>query len=515
MKYLFFLFPLIAFSQGTFYIQQSDVLAFPGAEGHGKNADYGRGSSSVYFVTNTNDTGAGSLRQATLDARLKTTKAIVIFRTGGMADFDADLFFGGSDGANSGNVYFAGQTAPGGGFAIRNTSVTNGRKAWLRGSDIILRHIRSRGGDTAQNDALTIGHTTISYTMSDIIVDHCSFSYAEDENVAFATKTSANQNDQGLITNVSITNNIIAEPSGFNMIIYGENMTNLSFIKNYLALGSERHPFAQGLEITYEWINNLVYWGNDPMQGAPRQTLDLIGNYYDPGDGRVWAFSHPTFRLVDCNTSNCPPSGDSNYTGTLTYYTDNYDEHEPGDVATYNTNLSTYLQGSPNVSSGYSAIAASSVPSVVLGADGSGAGVNTSQGRDSFDTKVIADFNDRTGHTGYDTKSYPSLSAGTPYTDTDSDGLSDQYELDQGGTTTSINRDDRPGTALLSDGRTMNQQRDIPTYATTGYTHIDIFLADLAGDWDGFATEASDAVVVTTTSNNVRGSSGPIRVFIN
>lgn len=70
-----FLTPIIgAFALQTFV---SALPAFPGAEGFGANAVGGR-EGTVYVVTNLNDSGAGSLRDA-----VSAKHRIVVFAVGG------------------------------------------------------------------------------------------------------------------------------------------------------------------------------------------------------------------------------------------------------------------------------------------------------------------------------------------------------------------------------------------------------------------------------------------------
>lgn len=75
-------------------------LAFPGAEGMGQNAEGGR-FGSVYKVTNLNDSGEGSLRDA-----VSSPNRIVVFEVGGLIEIGDRIVV-------ESNIYIAGQTAPG------------------------------------------------------------------------------------------------------------------------------------------------------------------------------------------------------------------------------------------------------------------------------------------------------------------------------------------------------------------------------------------------------------------
>src|ERR1041384_5391372 len=88
-------------------------LAFPTAQGFGRFATGGRGGR-VVAVTNLNDAGAGSFREAL--AAFPGEPLTIIFRVGGTITLQSEIQ------VKRSNLTIAGQTAPGSGICLKGHS---------------------------------------------------------------------------------------------------------------------------------------------------------------------------------------------------------------------------------------------------------------------------------------------------------------------------------------------------------------------------------------------------------
>ena len=239
-------------------------LAFPGAEGFGKHAVGGRGGRTI-IVTNLNDSGPGSLREAVEQKGSRT----VVFAVSGTIELNTPLR------VNNDSITIAGQTAPGDGICLKDQPLV------VNGSHIIIRYIRVRLGDKFQhdNDAVSGGR----YGQHDVILDHLSVSYSIDECLSiYKTK---NLTVQWCLVSHSLAHSRHTKGAhGFGGIWGGYGAT---FHHNLLANHSSRNPRFSSVEGTkqVDMRNNVVYnWGFKSAYGGGRHgEINMVGNYYKPG----------------------------------------------------------------------------------------------------------------------------------------------------------------------------------------------------------------------------------------
>jgi hypothetical protein len=245
--------------------------AFPGAEGAGKWATGGRGGS-VYEVTNLNDSGPGSLREA-----VSGSNRTVVFRVSGTIELQTGLEIAGS------NLTIAGQTAPGGGICVsgRGTSIKGGAH------DIVIRYLRFRLGDrnAAADDAFNTNVPgSVSPQIRNLIIDHCSFSWAVDE--CLSPYGNFDVTVQWCIISEGLA--LSAHPKsrhGYGGIWGGERN---SYHHNLIAHQGGRQPrfgYTEGITLEVDHRNNVVYdYGYTSVYGGEwANGINIVNNFYKPG----------------------------------------------------------------------------------------------------------------------------------------------------------------------------------------------------------------------------------------
>lgn len=260
---------------------EAQTLAFPEAEGFGRFATGARtslASASVYRVTNLNDSGAGSFRDA-----VSQSNRFVVFDVGGVVTLNSTAVV-------SSNVTIAGQTAPGG-FALYGD-----RLAFTGANNSISRYLAVRKGEAGtREDTVNLSRGT------NMIFDHMSVTWGVDE--TFSMNPATGQ----VIDNITIQNSVIAQGldrlghSAGGLMTLGEG-SRFSIVKSLFADNVTRNPKVRGEN---EFINNVIY-GYETAGYIMGDTVNMsshanaIGNYFieGPVDGSSpFASGTPQFEI--------------------------------------------------------------------------------------------------------------------------------------------------------------------------------------------------------------------------
>ncbi|MES2276139.1 MAG: hypothetical protein V4592_08950 [Bacteroidota bacterium] len=254
---LFKVLILGATTAGFTNIACAQQLAFPGAEGFGRFATGGRGGT-IYHVTNLNDTGDGSFRDA-----VSKPNRIVVFDVSGVIKITDKI-------AASPKITIAGQTAPGQGIVVYGNGVSFADSS-------IIRYMRFRGSINMPRGACTV----VADNCKDVIFDHVSVEWGRWDN--FHIKGT---------TNITLQYCLIGEPidpQRFGALF--EDPHNVTVHHCLWIDNQSRNPKAKA---GIEYINNVVYnWGGTGFVGGHSGAdhfQDVIGNYFiaGPNSGRAY-----------------------------------------------------------------------------------------------------------------------------------------------------------------------------------------------------------------------------------
>ncbi|PTQ95748.1 hypothetical protein C8P68_105256 [Mucilaginibacter yixingensis] len=246
------------------------IPAFPGAEGGGAWTMGGRGGK-VIVVTNLNDDGPGSLRWACEQGGAR----IVVFNVAGIIHIKTPIS------VRAPYISIEGQTAPGDGVCVA------GESFWVDTHDVVIRYMRFRRGETnvgRRDDA--IGGNPVG----NIIIDHVSASWGLDENMSMYRHMFDPQDgskEQKLPTaNITTQNCIYSESLDYWNHAFGSTTggENSLLTRNLWADNTGRNP-SVGENGVYNFINNVVFnWDHRSMDGGDYTTnYNVINNYFKPG----------------------------------------------------------------------------------------------------------------------------------------------------------------------------------------------------------------------------------------
>ena len=425
-----------------------EIPAFPGAQGFGRYTRGGRGGA-VIKVTNLEDSGTGSLRHAIKQKGPRT----VIFEVSGTIELQSNLKI------NRGRITIAGQTAPGDGITLKNFGLV------IAASEVIVRFIRSRPGSEmgVENDAISITKG------SNIIIDHCSASWAVDETLSVSPSGSDTSRP---INEVTVQWSIISESlnssvhskgeHGYGSLVRGSAGARYSFHHNLWAHHRARMP-RPGNYIDsatdpegplFDFRNNVFYnWGNKSSgYNADTHSIsryNFINNYY----------------LRGVNSTGALAFSESNSLSD-SYFSGNFMNHEqpPNDWklvrfadARDKGNDSAFPVGQIKTDT-----APAAYEKVLRWA-------GASLARDDVDERVIRSVRDSGGQIIDSQNSvggWPTLRTQAPKADRDNDGLPDEWEVLHG-----LDPDDVSDNRQDSDG--------------DGYTNLEAYINGLVSDKTG------------------------------
>jgi len=277
---------LLALLVLVFFLYTPSIFA--DLEGFASDGNFGFGGD-VYRVTNLNNSGAGSLRDA-----CSQSDRFIVFETSGTINLSSGgpIYLDNVD-----SITIAGQTAPSPGIQLKGAGI------WIvNGShDILIQHLFIRPGDDygGQNPDHVMGmRMSWSDTYEEvynIVIDHCSLEWGIDGNANIYCQKAHD---------ITYSNCIMAEclGSGRNFAMQPGTGTDgpddISIIKNLIATTTDRNPLIKG-GCEVEVINNLIYncyhhvihIGDGDETGMPAK-VSIIGNSRKIGPYDKWNYNY-------------------------------------------------------------------------------------------------------------------------------------------------------------------------------------------------------------------------------
>lgn len=253
----------------------------------------GRGGTIVR-VTSLAAAGPGSLAEALAHRG----RRLVVFEVGGVIDLAGAVLR-----ITEPEVSVAGQTAPHPGITLIRGGVS------IRTHDVVLQHIRVRPGTAgkAKRSGWEVDGINTSTGAHDVIVDHCSLSWATDENLTASGERFYGPTPEtwraGTTHRVTFSNNIVGEGLSKATHLKGEhskgtlihdNVTDAAVVRNLFLSNVERSPLfkggARGIVVN-NWIVNpgesAVKYGlvQQEWNERPQQTgqMAVVGNAFSYG----------------------------------------------------------------------------------------------------------------------------------------------------------------------------------------------------------------------------------------
>ncbi|MCB0335654.1 MAG: hypothetical protein KDD62_05090 [Bdellovibrionales bacterium] len=265
-----------------------ELPVFPGAVGYGTSTVAGSGrhlstpATNIYFVTNLNDSGSGSLRECAE----ATQPRVCIFEKSGVIELQSAIDI------RYPYITIAGQTAPSPGVTIIGAGLRIGSH------DVLVQHLAIRVGDNpngpdpGSRDGIAVARLSSSAAAYNVVIDHVSITWAIDENLSTWYDNTHDVTFSHLLVAEGLNDSIHPKGPHSKGVMIGDYTQRLSMHHSLIAHNWERNPYFKP-GVTAEFVNNVVYgWGGAGSYamlnvsdssgiGAPVY-LNYIGNYYKP-----------------------------------------------------------------------------------------------------------------------------------------------------------------------------------------------------------------------------------------
>ena len=428
--------------------------AFPGAQGFGADALGGR-TGSIYVVTNLNDSGAGSFRDA-----VSASNRVIVFAVSGQITLASAI-------SAKSNLTILGQTAPGQGITLQGHELSFDSQ-----SNDIVQYIRAREGaeDTSAKASINLGSTT------NFILDHVSAEYSQYDNIDAVGSNG--------VANLTVQNSMLADPihaQYFNMHTEGTNVTYLAYL---WANSGGRNPLAKS---NSQFVNNAVYnygYAYTTGNSAGVFKYDILNNYFITGANTNTASD--TWYQLDSNQSAFASGNmlDSNKDGVL-----NGSASAPGGLNILSAEYFSSTKNLPTLT------AAQAYAFTVAHAGSMFNNGNGTFGRDEVDTQIVSQVQ--------------SLgTAGSRYNaEKDTGNSNNGWGADVIGASPANTLDTVPFAWLTSHGLSTTNAADLLKKNALGYAMIEQYASEVA---DQYATQtwtnSSGAWVSGAWSSTAPGS---------
>jgi hypothetical protein len=390
----------------------------------------------------------------------------------------------------------AGQTAPGDGIVLSDFTV------YVVADHVIIRHLRFRaadsehGGHAESRRSLRIGPRSEGAGARHVIVDHVSASWGIDQ--TFDTKNSADVTVQWSMISESLSASLHvkakdgkARRHGLAALLSGGS--RITYHHNLFAHHQGRVPMFDGQSA--DFVNNVVYhWSAYATNLRAGSRVNFVKNYYKFGPenpapasprARGIGIKDPTTRVYlqgncsDFTSQYCDgPAGPQEDQWAMTYQF----YSGPSPAPTHHRSPTRFPHSPVAEDSAAASYARILAPGAVGATRGANPDGTPKSARDATDARVVASVINRTGgvidkvypagphHPWFPEGSpsdlpegtFPAYETGSPYTDSDGDGIADPWEVSH-------------GLDPLHPG-------DGNHYAANGYTHVENYLNELAGD---------------------------------